>query len=151
MADTPPVTLREITGDTVRSIVGLEVAEHQRAMVATNGLSISQAYFEPKGWFRGVYAGDEPVGFVMVHEDPDESEYFLWRFMIDHRHQGNGYGRRALELVIERVRTLPNATRLLTSYVPGPGSPGDFYHLLGFVDTGDEDHGELLTALDLEG
>ena len=142
------VTLREITGETVREIVGLEVAEHQRGMVATNGLSISQAHFEPKGWFRGVYAGEEPVGFVMVHENPDESEYVLWRFMIDHRHQGNGYGRKALEQVIERVRTLPNATRFLTSYVPGPGSPGDFYHLLGFVDTGEEDHGELLTALE---
>lgn len=142
------VTLREIAKDTVREILSLEVAEHQKEFVAPNSVSIAQAHFEPKAWFRAVYAGEEPVGFVMVHEDPEAAEYFLWRFMIDHNHQGKGYGRSALEQVIERIKGLPNATRLLTSYVPGEGSPGDFYHRLGFADTGEEDHGELLTALE---
>ena len=142
------VALREITKDTVREIMRLEVAEHQKGFVAPNSVSIAQAHFEPKAWFRAVHAGDEPVGFVMVYEDPDKPEYFLWRLMIDHNHQGKGYARVALEQVIERVKSLPNATKLLTSYVPGEGSPGDFYHRLGFVDSGEEDHGELLTALE---
>ena len=146
---TEPVSLREITRETARDIMRLDVTEHQKQFVAPNSVSIAQAHFEPKGWFRAVYAGDEPVGFVMVYEDPDEPEYYLWRFMIDHRYQGRGYGKAALELVIERVRGLPNATQLLTSYVPGEGSPGDFYHLMGFVDTGDEEEGELVTALTL--
>jgi diamine N-acetyltransferase len=68
--------------------------------------------------------------------------------MVDHRHQGNGYARVALEQVIERVRGLPNAEGLMTSYVPGEGSPSGFYHHVGFVDTGDEDHGEILTWLE---
>jgi diamine N-acetyltransferase len=144
-----PVTLREITKDTVRSVIKLDVADRQKGFVAPNSVSIAQAHFEPKGWFRAVYAGEDPVGFVMVYEDPDKPEYYLWRFMIDHHHQGNGYGRRALELVIERVRGLPSATRLLTSYVPGEGSPGDFYHRMGFVDTGDVEGDELVTALPL--
>ncbi len=143
------VTLREITKETVRAITSLEVAESQRGFVANNAVSIAQAHFEPNAWFRAVYAADEPVGFVMTYEDTEKPEYFLWRFMIDHRHQGSGIGRRALELVIERIRTLPSATRFLTSYVPGDGSPGAFYHRLGFVDTGDEEHGEIITALDL--
>ncbi len=84
----------------------------------------------------------------MVYEDPDKPEYFLWRLMIDHNHQGKGYGRAALEQVIEHIRGLPNATKLITSYVPGEDSPGDFYHLMGFVDTGEEEDGELLTALE---
>jgi len=145
----PQVTLREITADTVRAICALEVAEYQKGFVAPNALSIAQAHFQPKGWFRAVYAGEEPVGFIMVFEDPDEPEYFLWRFMVDHRHQGNGYGRAALEQVIDRTRDLLRATRLLTSYVPGDGSPGDFYHLMGFVDTGDVDGVEVVTALEL--
>ena len=142
------VVLREITKDTVREILRLEVDEPQKGFVAPNSVSIAQAHFEPKAWFRAVYAGEEPVGFVMVHEDPDTPEYFLWRFMIDHNHQGKGYGRAALEQVVERIKGLPNAARLVTSYVPGEGSPGDFYHRLGFADTGEEDHGELLTALE---
>jgi diamine N-acetyltransferase len=143
------VTLREVTKDTAREIMRLEVADHQTGFVAPNSVSIAQAHFEPKAWFRAAYAGDEPVGFVMLYADPDKPEYFLWRLMVDHRHQGKGYGRRVLELVIDHVRDLPNATQLLTSYVPGEGSPGGLYHRMGFVDTGDEDEGELVTALDL--
>jgi diamine N-acetyltransferase len=143
------LTLREITKDTVREIMRLEVAEHQQGLVAPNSVSIAQAHFEPKAWFRAAYVGDDPVGFVMLYEDPDEPEFFLWRLMVDHRHQGKGYGRRILELVIGRVRSLPNATELKTSYVPGEGSPGPFYHRMGFVDTGEVDEGELVTALEL--
>jgi len=141
------VTLREITRDTVREVMRLDVAEQQKGFVAPNSVSIAQAHFEPKAWFRAIYAGEQPVGFVMVSEDPEGPEYFLWRLMIAGRHQGNGYGRRAMEMVIERVKTLPGATRLVTSYVPGDGSPGGFYHGLGFVDTGEEEHGELVTVL----
>ena len=83
MPDSPAtVTLREITRDTVREIMHLDVAEHQKGFVAPNSVSIAQAHFEPKAWFRAVYAGEEPVGFVMVSEDPDGPEYFLWRLMI---------------------------------------------------------------------
>lgn len=149
MSDSPAaVTLREITRDTVREVMRLDVAERQAGFVAPNSVSIAQAHCEPKAWFRAVYAGEEAVGFVMVHEDPGKSEYFLWRLMIAHRHQGNGYGRRAMEMVIERVKTLPGADRLVTSYVPGDGSPGGFYHHIGFTDTGEEEHGELVTVLE---
>lgn len=143
------VRLVEITKDTVRAIIALTVAEHQSGFVAPNAVSIAQAHFEPKAWFRAAYAGTEPVGFVMTYEDPKGPEYFLWRLMIDHRYQGRGYGRRVLEMVIDRTRGLPNAEVLTTSYVPGEGSPGDFYHRMGFVDTGEVDEGELVTALAL--
>ncbi len=143
------MTLREITRDTVCDIMRLDVTEHQKSFVASNSVSIAQAHFEPKAWFRAVYAGDDPVGFVMVYEDPEKPKFYLWRFMIDHRHQGRGYGRAALEQVIERVRGLPRATTLLTSYVPGEGSAGAFYHRRGFADTGDVEGEELVTALEL--
>ncbi|MCJ7726646.1 MAG: GNAT family N-acetyltransferase [Acidimicrobiia bacterium] len=141
------VTLCEITKDTVRDIIRLDVAEHQKGFVAPNAVSIAQAHFEPKAWFRAVYAGDDPVGFVMVFEDTEAPEYFLWRYMIAADQQGNGYGWAALEQVIERIKGLPGASELLTSYVPGEGSPGGFYHLMGFVDNGEEDEGELVTVL----
>jgi len=148
MTISPAITLRQITKETVRAILRLEVAEIQKGFVAPNSVSIAQAHFEPKAWFRAIYTGEDPVGFVMMSEDPDKSEYFLWRYMIDAGHQGKGFGRAALEQVIERVRGLPNATKLITSYVPGEGSPGDFYHLMGFVDNGEEEHGELVTVLE---
>lgn len=143
------VTLREITGESVRAICALEVAPEQRGFVAPNAISIAQAHFEPKAWFRAVYADDDPVGFVMLFEDAEKPEYFLWRLMVDAGHQGKGYGRRTLDLVVERVRGLPGAAELLTSYVPGDAGPRDFYLRYGFVETGEVEGAERVIRLEL--
>ena len=137
------VTLREITRETLGPILRLRVAPAQEKFVASNAVSIAQAHFQPEtAWFRGIYAGDEPVGFVMLDIDTAKPEYGVWRLMVDERQQGKGYGRKALHLVIAHVRTLPGATELLLSVVPGEGSPGPFYQGLGFAFTGEVQHGE---------
>ena len=144
------VTLREITRETVRTITDLKVAPEQSGFVATNAESIAQAYFDRDvAWFRAVYADDVPVGFIMLEDDAANQEYFLWRFMIDARYQGHGYGRRAVELVVEYVKTRPGARALMTSCVPGDGSPCPFYERLGFVPTGEVDEGEIVLCLAL--
>lgn len=143
------VTLREITGETVRAVCRLEVAPEQRGFVAPNAVSIAQAHFEPKAWFRAVYAGEEPVGFVMLFEDTEKPEYYLWRFMVAAEHQGKGYGKRALDLVVERVRGLSGATELLSSYVRGEHGPQGFYLGYGFEETGEVEEGEHVIRLEL--
>ena len=98
------IELREITQDSLGTVLDLAVEPEQAAYVAPNARSIAEAYFEPHAWFRAVYADDDPVGFVMLFRDPPDA-FWVWRFMIDARHQGKGYGRRALELVVEEART----------------------------------------------
>jgi diamine N-acetyltransferase len=137
------VSLREVTKENLREIFRLKVAPEQERFVAPNAVSIAQAYFDRDvAWFRAIYAGETPVGFVMLHDEPAERKYYLWRFMIDHRYQKMGYGARALGQVIEYVRGRPGAHEMFTSVVPGDRSPGDFYEKLGFAYTGDLDEGE---------
>lgn len=59
----------------------------------------------------------------MLEDKPEKSKYYLWRFMIDARYQGIGFGRSALLIVIDRVKTRPNATKLLTSVVQAEEGP----------------------------
>jgi diamine N-acetyltransferase len=143
------VTLREITSETVRAICRLAVAPDQSGLVSPNALSIAEAHYEPKAWVRAIYAGDAPVGFVMLYLDPGATEYFLWRFMIDARFQRRGFGRRAIAAVIEHVRGLPGATELWVSYRPAEGNPEPFYRRLGFEPTGREVEGEPMLRLTL--
>lgn len=144
------ITLREVTAQSVRAICRLLVAPHQQGFVAPNAISIAEAYFaRERAWFRAVYADETPVGFVMLSDEPDKPEYYLWRFMIDARYQRHGFGRRAIALLIDHVKTRPGATKLLTSCVPGEGTPIPFYAKLGFVETGEEDDGERVLRLDL--
>jgi len=148
--DSAVVSLREVTAETVRSICRLTVAPDQDRFVAPNAVSIAEAHFTPEAWFRAVYADDTPVGFVMLERIPERHEYGLWRFMIAAPFQRRGYGRRALELVVEDVRSAdPAATELVTSWVPGDGSPEGFYTRFGFEPTGEVEEGELVGRLPL--
>ena len=130
------ISLRPVTADTVRVIIKLEVTEEQKHFVAANAVSIAQAYFEPKAWFRAIYADDTPVGFLMLYDNPDEPLYFLWRFMIDARYQKMGFGTRAMDLLIAHVRSRPGAREMTLSCHPGDEGPEPFYRQYGFTRTG---------------
>ena len=143
-------TLREITRETLGELLRLEVREDQRRFVANNAVSIAQAHFTPTAWFRGIYADDTPVGFVMLDLcSEDEGQVWVWRLMIDQHHQRRGHGRRAMQQVIDHVRALGTNDALYVSYVPGDGNPSPLYLGLGFQDTGREEHGERILRLPL--
>ena len=132
------VTLREITKEILRDIFALEVAPEQSSFVATNEMSIAQAYFDREiAWFRAIYADEIPVGFLMLSDNAKEQEYFLWRLMIDARYQKLGFAKRAVELLFDYVRTRPGAKEIKVSYVPGDAGPQGFYEKLGFIPTGE--------------
>lgn len=144
------VTLREVSKDSAREIIKLQVSEAQNQFVAPNTVSIAQAYFDrDRAWFRAIYADETPVGFLMLYDDPREPVYFLWRLMIDGRYQGMGFGYKAIDLLVAHVKTRPAATELKVSYVPGEGSPGPFYRKAGFVETGEVSDGENVMSLKL--
>jgi diamine N-acetyltransferase len=147
------VELREVTKDTVSAVCKLDAGDGGK-QVAPNAVSIAQAYFSPEAWFRAIQDGDDLVGFVMLYDHtlvkaPEEREFFLWRLMIDRHYQGKGYGRGAVERLVEHVRTRPGAERLLVSHVKGADRLARFYQSLGFRYTGKEDGGELVRARDL--
>ena len=135
------VTLREITSENLHAILDLSVADHQlEAYPRSNAYSIAEAHYpadDDPVWLRAIYAGETPVGFMMTSEAPDQGTYFLWRLMIDHRFQGSGYGRRAVQLLIERIGHTGNPAALITSHLQQDADAGRFYERLGFAYTGD--------------
>ena len=145
----PEVTLREVTRATYQEILALKVRPDQEKFVGPNVWSIAIAHFTEEAWFRGIFAGETPVGFLMISDMPEKAEYFLWRFMIDARYQKSNYGRRAMELLIDHVRTRPNAEELYVSYHGGEGGPERFYQKFGFEPTGDIESGEILAKMKL--
>src|SRR5690242_15215131 len=151
------VSLKEITDQNREAVVRLRVAASQDAYVSSVADSLEEARESPEGnpWYRAIYAGGRPVGFVMLSWDvtPDPPRiigpWFLWKLLIDGRHQGRGYGREAVKLVAEIARE-HGASELLTSYVVGERSPEPFYRQIGFVPTGERDEkGEIVLTLRL--
>jgi diamine N-acetyltransferase len=151
------VTLREISDENRAAVVALDVTEDQSQYVASVAESLDEAAELPdaKPWYRAIYADDEPVGFVMISDgitvdNPDfVGPYYVWRLLIDTRHQGLGYGAAALDLICDHVRSHPDARVLLVSHVVGPTSPVTFYQQYGFRLTGAVHQGEPILELDL--
>ena len=142
------VQLVEVTRESLGEVLRLSVRKDQKSLVAPNAVSISQAHFEENAWFRAIHDGDIAVGFLMMalREDGDDWDY-LWRFMVDASQQKKGYGRQALELLVEQTRSRGKRAIVL-SHGKDDGHAGPFYEKLGFQYTGAEEHGELVMRLD---
>ena len=148
------ITLNEVTRETLRTICKLDAGDGA-TQVAPNAVSIAEASFYNEAWFRAIYNDETPVGFVMLYdptlvEEPEEPHFFLWRLMIDQKHQRRGLGRTAVKLLIDHVRARPGAEKLLVSHMSTVDELGRFYDSLGFAYTGAEDDGEKVMALELQ-
>ena len=129
------INLREITSKNLKSIIDLNVKEDQKDYVALNSVSIAQGHYSKSAWFKGIFYDDRPVGFVMLDLIEEENKCFLWRFMIDCKYQGKGFGKIALTQVIDFVRSLNLYTYIATSYVPAENGAGGFYKNFGFIES----------------
>jgi N-acetyltransferase len=127
-------------------------------MVAPNGMSVAQSFFNKNAWARAIYVDDSPVGLVMLFDprrDPEAAakenaaldSLYIWRLMIDFQHQGKGYGEQTLRQVIERARSMSGIESVTLSYVMAEGSAKPFYEKLGFRDTGKIEDGEMEMSL----
>ena len=144
-----PVTLKAITYENLHAVLDLSVADRQRETYPhSNAHSIAEAHYpadDDAVWLKAIYAGETPVGLILTSEAQDKGEYFLWRLMIDQRFQGHGYGRSAVQLLIERIRRTDNPKVLITSHLQANSQAGHFYEQLGFEYTG-----ELIRTDELE-
>ena len=152
-----PIELREVTEANREEVVALHAGSAEGRFVSSVADSIEEADETPEGspWYRAVYLEGEPVGFVMLSWDvmprpPDIiGPWFLWKLIVDERHQRRGIGRAIMEEVVRLIRA-EGATELFTSHVIGEGGPDGFYERLGFVPTGTFDpNGERILRLDL--
>lgn len=145
------VKLIEVTNANFKDVYSLETHRSQRSFVAPMPASLSQALIAPSDpedpttpWYRAIEADGVIAGFAMVAlPTPKDPEPFLWRLLIDRMHQRRGIASMALDLVDSEMKAKGYPT-LMTSWIPGKGSPEAFYMDRGFEPTGEVDDGEIV-------
>jgi len=147
----PGVTLREVTRHNIQALMNLDAGDGGR-QVASNAKSMAQAAVYAEAWPRAIYAGEEPVGFVMLYDpsrvaEPEDPDFFLWRLMVDREWQGQGIGQAALRLLIDHVRARPHLGELSTSIVEPAPQLVHFYGRAGFELTDRYIDGERVLRL----
>ena len=162
--------LEKITPKNYRDIVCLKVARDQKTFVASNSSSIIEAYAaiesDCTAFPFGIFDGDKPVGFLMIgfneavlydYDDDIEApeayrnSYTIWRFMIDKRYQKRGYGKEAMKLALDFIRTWPcgKAEYCAISFEPENEVAAKLYHSFGFEENGEMDGDEIVAVLKL--
>ena len=163
------IHLEKIDARNVWDVLELKVKREQKKFVAPNDISVVQAYVaEGTGCSAfpfAIYNDKKAVGFLMIgyneaalYELDDEeppaalkNNYSLWRLMIDKRYQHRGYGREAIRLALEFVRTWPcgKAEYCELSYEPENEVAAKLYHSFGFEENGETDGDEVVAVLKL--
>lgn len=151
------VHLDELNKYNVWDVIELTVKKEQESFIAGNEWSLVHAYVGNKTegavYPFGVFDDDKAVGFLMIAydygevcNDPDAPEisqknYFLWRLMIDEEEQGKGYGKKAVKLALEFVKTFPHgkADYCWLCYDKNNEVARKLYLSMGFQEIGEQD------------
>jgi diamine N-acetyltransferase len=105
------IQLREITSDEIfDECVGLKIKDGQRLF--SNAYSLAEAWLQDRIKEVAlspfcIYKDDTMVGFVMFLYYEPEKYASIYRFMIDKKYQGMGYGKEAMRVVLEYLDTNP--------------------------------------------
>jgi len=131
------VNLMEIDRENFWDIIALEVEDEQNDLVTSNAVSIAQSKVQPECVPLAIYHSGEPVGFVMYCIDCNDDEYWIYRLMIDKRFQNRGFGKRALELVLDEIKKDKTRSRVFLGVDPAGAASVRVYEALGFKFTGE--------------
>lgn len=144
------IALRPITEDNFIDAFNLKLKDGQERFVSHPIRSLAQAYvYRDQCQPFGIYSGEMMVGYVMVIYDYDVPEYDIWHMMIDGSQQGNGFGKAALELVLEYIKGKPFGDSGRVALTCSKDNPAalNLYKSFGFELTGGEDDDEVELAL----
>ena len=139
------IELRPVTDDNREALLALSVTPAQQEWMASNQQNLAEAADAiansvPVTQYA-IYAEDTVVGYISyLYTAPDAdghwsgNSYMLWRLMIDAKYQGKGFGKSAVEKVLEDVNQQPHgpAKWVFLCYAPENTAAVKLYQQCGF-------------------
>lgn len=133
------ICLVDITPDNWR--LGLSVAESQKTYVAGSDAMLARAYAYRHQNSRAfvIYNDKTPVGMGLYYDCPELNCYDISQIFIDQRYQGRGFGKAAMELVLNDMKKEGKYSKVVLCYIEGNAAARKLYEKFGFVETGREE------------
>lgn len=128
------IYLLDIDNETGRD--DLEVAEDQKNYVCSSLVMLARAWLHRKYRPRvfNVYDGDTAVGMGMYLDDPEKEAYDFCQLFIDKNYQGRGYGKAAVQLVLDEMKRDGKYQKVSMCYVEGNDASRKLFEQFGFVE-----------------
>jgi len=142
------IYLKEITKDIFWECIELSVASEQIDFVTSNAVSIAQSKVQPECIPLAIYNDDLMVGFLMYCLDEDDGEYWIYRLMIDHKYQSKGFGKKAIQKIIEVIKQDKSRHKIFLGVHKESSFAVKLYKDLGFYFNGQVFGSEQIMRLD---
>lgn len=145
------ISLRNVSAHNWYACTKLKVKAEQQAVFPVPVVYwIAESKYEDHFELRAVYLGEEPVGFTVFCSEADvDGNHWIMTLMINEKHQGQGYGRAAMKMLIEQLR-LMKAKWVMIGHRPNNEVAGRLYESLGFNKISEElIDGEIVRCLSL--
>jgi len=98
------IIFKEVNKENFWDCIELSVTQEQVDFVTSNAISIAQSKVQTECIPLAVYDNEIMIGFIMYCIDEDDSEYWIYRMMIDKQYQSKGYGKKTLEKLLEIIK-----------------------------------------------
>lgn len=135
------VTVRPLNRFNWEVAANLELHDYQSDFMPGNLHSIALSRFEELEP-AGIFAGDDMVGFAMYGNF--SGVYWINRIMIGKEQQENGYGKKALQIILDKLKTRPDCSEIRTSFVRQNALAEYFFSSMGFERIADGLDGEIV-------
>jgi diamine N-acetyltransferase len=144
----PTLTVVELTADNVEDVLAVVPTPEQLRHVNPVAWYVARSAYQQVWHPVGLATADgEVVGFAEWARDDTDGTYGLGGIVIDHRHQGRGLGRAALDALVAHLRAQPlPGDIVLTVHADNERARG-LYERYGFAATGEVVDDELVMVL----
>lgn len=142
------ITLEDINENNWR--LPLKAAESQKTFVSTGERLLARAYAYRNSRSRAflICRDGIPVGMGLYYDCEELNSYDFSQLFIDERYQGNGYGKAAVNAVLDCFRTDGKYKKVVLCYIEGNEAARKLYESFGFRATG-RDGNEILMEREL--
>ena len=132
---TVEVRLEPVTIENWKACIALELAPNQKDFLPSNLYSIAEAQFYAEAKSNAIYnLQGQLIGYVLYGRDIYTEKWKIFRIMIDKCHQGQGYGKSAMQAIIAQITREPDGHEILISYHDDNQVARELYAKLGFVE-----------------
>lgn len=160
------IKLKPINHNNWIECINLDVHDWQHQYVNPNIFSLAEAFVhsdankeEADEYYRcipfAIYNDDQMIGFTMITYEKEcdfdgTPGYEIYRLMISKDHQGKGYGKEAIERILEYIKTFTyeNVEYIYATWKPNNKASERVCLYNGFEVIGkDEDDGAIISRL----
>lgn len=148
------IRLSRLTRDNWKQVITLDITDEQRQFLETPSVlyAVAEVQFHPTYTAYAISDDETTVGFVVYgHLPENQMKWWIPLLIIDHHYQGRGYGRAAMEMVINAVREqAPDCREIGLSLKPDNTAAERLYLSVGFQKTDEVDeHGQVTMLMKL--